>query len=142
MSDLRQWLDSLSLGRYADAFEAGDIDWDVLRELDHDVLKDLGVRSPGDRLRIIKAVKDLSGDGATESATPVSVPATNASPTAERPEPSGEAERRQLTVVFCDLVGSTALSETLDPEDLREVINTYQQCATTTVERLGGHVAR
>lgn len=141
MSDLRTWLHSLSLGCYADAFEAGGIDWDVLPELDHEVLKELGVNSPGDRLRILKSVKRLAEAGAAEPAAPAAPP-PDSTWGPERPEHGGEAERRQLTVMFCDLVGSTTLSATLDPEDLREVINAFQQCAVQTVEGFGGHVAR
>ena len=142
MSDLRNWLDSLSLGRYADAFEAADIGWDVLTELDHEILKEIGVGSPGDRLRILKAAKGLERDGMAQRVDPAAEPVPGATVAAVPSAPPGEAERRQLTVMFCDLVGSTSLSETLDPEDLREVINTYQQCAVAAAERLGGRVAR
>ena len=135
MGNVRQWLGSLTLDQYADAFEAADIDYDVLPEFDHGVLKELGVESIGDRLRILKAIRLLDG-GAADGVVP-SAPEPHA-----RSEPAGDAERRQLTVMFCDLVGSTALSEMLDPEDLRDVINAYQHSAVAAAERHGGQVAR
>jgi class 3 adenylate cyclase/pimeloyl-ACP methyl ester carboxylesterase len=139
MSELRRWLQSLALERYADAFESGDIDLDVLPELDHEILKEIGVASPGDRLRILKAAKQLAMEVVPAGSAP---PPRATPPPVEHLDRGGDAERRQLTVMFCDLVGSTALSETLDPEDLREVINAFQQCAAETTERIGGHVAR
>jgi hypothetical protein len=99
MSDLRHWLHSLSLGCYADAFEAGGIDWDVLPELDHELLKELGVSSPGDRLRILKAVKHLAETGPAEPAAPAAPP-PDAARGPDRAAHGGKAERRQLTVMF------------------------------------------
>ena len=101
MKDVREWLESIGLAQYANAFEEGEIGWDVLGELDHEVLKELGVNPPGHRLRILKALKDLQT---------VSESDKNQPQTASTPLQSVEAERRQLTVMFCDLVGSTALS--------------------------------
>ena len=133
MKDVGTWLESFGLGRYAEAFERGDIDWEILPELDHETLKDLGVESPGDRLRILKAIKTLTpGAGRNQ---PLS------RPPGPPPTPS-RAERRQLTVLFCDMVGSTALSERLDPEDMREIMTTYQNLAAGVISRFEGHVAR
>jgi class 3 adenylate cyclase/tetratricopeptide (TPR) repeat protein len=123
MTDLQCWLDSIRLGKYADAFVENDIGLDVLPELSESDLKDLGL-SMGDRKRFLKAV-----------AAPEGVPAPS-------PSPPADAERRQLTVMFCDLVGSTALSEKLDPEDLREVIHAYQECCAGVIARFGGIIAR
>ncbi|MDA1357910.1 MAG: AAA family ATPase [Proteobacteria bacterium] len=125
MADIRQWLESLGLGQYAEAFEENEITRDQAPDLTHEILKELGVTVIGHRMKLLKAAKALlDGDGD---------PATPAVP---------EAERRQLTVLFCDLVGSTALSEKLDPEELREVMAEYQKAADAAVERYGGHVAQ
>src|SRR5215471_17267362 len=111
MSAVRKWLEAISLGQYADAFEANDIDMDLLSQVDDQMLKDIGVSSAGHRLRIRNAIAKL---------TPTSAVEANASAAVAAPEePSPSAERRQLTVMFCDLVGSTELSARLDPEDLR-----------------------
>ena len=131
-TDVKRWLEELGLDQYAAGFEAGAIDWDVLPSLDHEILKELGVGPPGHRLRILKAVQDL-GNESTNEVSP--------SPTNPNPSP-GEAERRQLTVMFCDLVGSTELSQRLDPEDLREINRAYQDACKVAIERYDGYVAR
>jgi class 3 adenylate cyclase/predicted ATPase len=118
------WLDRLGLGQYAQRFAENDIDPSVLRDLtDHDLEK-IGV-SLGHRKKILRAIAEL--DGATPR--PAHAPWT-------------EAEKRQLTVMFADLVGSTALSASLDPEDLREIIGTYHRCCAEQIEKSGGFVAR
>ncbi len=131
------WLEQLGLGQYATAFAENDIDLDVLQELDHETLKDIGVNSAGHRLRIIKAARAIrvSASGTNLSAAPSREPA-------ELPASSGVAERRQLTVMFCDLVGSTELSTKLDPEDLREINRAYQDACKAAIERYDGYVAR
>ena len=129
MPDIRAWLGELGLGQYAEAFEAEQIDLDAARHLSDDVLKDLGLPT-GPRLKLLAAIKTLpapSTDGAEKRLDRAATP---------------EAERRQITVMFCDLVGSTALSEKLDPEDLREVMAAYQKAAGAVVERYEGHVAQ
>src|SRR6516164_9232599 len=114
MSAVRDWLDAIGLGQYADAFETNDIDTDLLPQIDDQLLKDIGVSSAGHRLRLRNAIAKLSAAATAER---------NAASAAAAPETSvTTAERRQLTVMFCDLVGSTALAARLDPEDLREVI--------------------
>jgi class 3 adenylate cyclase len=128
MSDLRDWLRRNKFEQYADAFEANDIDLDILPELTEDDLGKLGV-SLGNRRRLLKALAERASD--TDKVAPMSAP-----------QSSGEAERRQVTVMFSDLVGSTALSARMDPEDLREVISTYQKCVAETVRRFGGFVAK
>jgi class 3 adenylate cyclase/tetratricopeptide (TPR) repeat protein len=135
LPDVREWLVSLGLAQYADAFEDNAIRWDVLSDLDHDVLKDIGVRPAGDRMRILKAAALLPAEN--ESTRPTSLATTT-----DRPLAGGEAEHRQLTVMFCDLVGSTELSQTYDPEELRELNRTYQDAAKAAIERYGGYVAR
>src|SRR5215471_18115138 len=114
MSEIRKWLEAIGLGQYGDAFEANKIDMDLLRQVDDHILKDIGVSAAGDRLRIRNAIAKL----ATAPVAQVNLNATT--PTHETTAAS--AERRQLTVMFCDLVGSTALSTKLDPEDMRSVI--------------------
>ncbi len=134
MSAVRGWLEAIGLGQYADAFEANDIDTDLLTEIDDQLLKEIGVSSAGHRLRLRKAIAKL----APTSIADVSA----ASVTAATDETATSAERRQLTVLFCDLVGSTALSARLDPEDLREVIVAYHRCAAAVIEKSGGFVAK
>jgi class 3 adenylate cyclase/tetratricopeptide (TPR) repeat protein len=123
--DIVKWLADIGLGQYADTFTDNDIDFDTLQDLTDADLEKLGVLSMGHRKRLLRAVHDL--------------PAPQQSPA---PVETAEAERRQLTVMFCDLVGSTALSETLDPEDLRELNKAYQEAASAEIERYAGFVAR
>jgi class 3 adenylate cyclase/tetratricopeptide (TPR) repeat protein len=134
MSEIRKWLEAIGLGQYADAFEVNKIDMDLLAQVDAQILKDIGVSAAGDRLRIRNAIAKL----ATAPTAEVNVSATT--PLWETTVAS--AERRQLTVMFCDLVGSTALSARLDPEDLRSIIGAYHRCCTDQVERNGGFVAK
>jgi class 3 adenylate cyclase len=94
MSEIRNWLESIGLGQYADAFETNDIDMDLLRQIDDQALRDLGMTSAGHRLRIRNGIAKLS---------PAPVADVNLSSTTT----TASAERRQLTVMFCDLVGST-----------------------------------
>jgi class 3 adenylate cyclase/predicted ATPase len=131
MSAVRDWLEEIGLAQYADAFEANDIDTDLLTQIDDQVLKDIGVSSAGHRLRLRNAIAKLAPASITEAIS--EVPAA--------PLPS-EAERRQLTVMFCDLVGSTPLSTRFDPEDLRDIVGAYHRCVTDTVGRFGGFVAK
>ena len=125
MSEVRKWLEAIDLAQYADAFEANDLDIDLLGQVDDQVLKDIGVSSAGHRLRIRNAIAKLGTQVKNESAHG---PLTAAGETS--------AERRQVTVMFSDLVGSTALSARMDPEDLREVISAYQKCVAETVRSL------
>lgn len=135
MSEVREWLFSLGLAHYADAFDENAIGWDVLPDLDHDILKDIGVRAAGDRVRILKATASLKAEN--EPTRPTCLAATTDQSIAR-----GEAEHRQLTVMFCDLVGSTELSHTHDPEELRELIRAYQDAAKVAIEKYDGYVAR
>jgi class 3 adenylate cyclase/tetratricopeptide (TPR) repeat protein len=134
MSAVRHWLDGIGLGQYADAFEANHLDMDLISQVDDNLLKDIGISSAGHRLRIRNAITKLS---ATNTPDPL---VSAAQTITETPAPS--AERRQLTVMFCDLVGSTELSTRLDPEDLRAIIGAYHRCCTELVERNGGFVAK
>ena len=136
--DIGSWLRSLGLERYEAAFRENEIDETVLPSLTHETLKELGVTAVGHRLKLLGAIAALGSDGATKppSADEATVPVAPSVPAEDR------AERRQVTVMFSDLVGSTALSARMDPEDLREVISAYQQCVAKTVQRLGGFVAK
>jgi class 3 adenylate cyclase/predicted ATPase len=131
MQQVTDWLEKLDLGQYARRFAENDIDASVLPHLTDQSLKELGV-SLGHRLKILAAIKELS-------------PPTPTTPQPAAPmeaKPQDVAERRQVTVMFSDLVGSTALSARMDPEDLREVISAYQKCVAETVQRFGGFVAK
>ena len=127
MQQVADWLKTLGMSEYEQLFAENRIDLSVLPDLTDQHLKELGVPL-GHRLKMLRAVRELSG--------PVS---SNLQP--ER-RSQDAAERRQVTVMFCDLVGSTALSARMDPEDLREVISAYQKCVAETVQRLGGFVAK
>jgi class 3 adenylate cyclase/tetratricopeptide (TPR) repeat protein len=128
MSDLRGWLRDNKLEQYADAFEANDIDLDILAELSDRDLEQLGV-SLGNRRRLLKAIADR----VTEVAP---------SKPSSHPEASGDAERRQVTVLFADMVGSTALSGKVDPELLGGLIRRYQDAVAGAIGRYGGFVAK
>ena len=132
--DLAGWLQSLGLERYAAAFRENEIDETVLTSLTTEDLKDLGVKTVGHRRKLLNAIAVLRGDAAAKASSPI-VLDQNAVPT-------DTAERRQVTVMFVDLVGSTELSARMDPEDLRVVITAYQKCVGDTVTRLGGFVAK
>src|SRR6516165_2913668 len=136
--DVVVWLRSLGLGKYEAIFRENDIDETVLPSLTHENLKELGVASFGHRVKLLDAIAALRSD-ASSKAPPVD-PGTASSTPSARPE--DRAERRQVTVMFSDLVGSTVLSARMDPEDLREVISAYQKCVAETVQGFGGFVAK
>ena len=132
--DVAGWLRSLGLGQYEEVFRNNDIDGEILPHLTADDLVSIGVISVGHRRRLLSAAAALvSASQQTGDAAPAGTPATA--------RPAG-AERRQLTVMFCDLVDSTALVARLDPEDTREVISAYQNTVTQQVARFDGHVAK
>jgi len=133
---VQQWLEQLGLGQYAAAFAEGDIDLDLLPELDHETLIQVGVSSPGHRLRIIKAAKLLAG---SSNEAGVSLQADS---TVIKPVPSPKAERRQVTVMFCDLVGSTALTTRLDVEDMRDILLQVQETCAGVIKSYSGFIAR
>src|SRR6476659_3210902 len=136
--DVVVWLRSMGLGKYEAIFRENDIDDTVLPSLTHENLKELGVASFGHRVKLLDAIATLRNDGIGK--TP-SVDTTTSS-SAPGASPEDRAERRQVTVMFSDLVGSTALSARMDPEDLREVLSAYQTCVAETVQRFGGFVAK
>src|SRR5262245_56984427 len=128
--DVLAWLRGLGLGKYEAVFRENDIDETVLPRLTHENLRELGVASFGHRVKRLDAIAALRSG--TSGNTP-SVDTATAS-IAASPHPEDRAERRQVTVMFSDLVGSTALSARMDPEDLREVISAYQKCVAETVQ--------
>ena len=142
MNDVRNWLESLGLTQYIDAFGSNDVDLDVLPSLNEGDLEKLGV-SLGHRKKMLKALAGLSG-GASDAvssagrAPPAITAPENSSPVVDA-TPTGE--RRQLTVMFCDLVGSTALSEKLDPEELRSLLHEYRTLCGEVIKRYDGFVA-
>ena len=130
MPEVVDWLKTLGMSEYAERFAESDIDTSVLCELTDQDLKELGV-SLGHRRKMLRAIAEL-----------VAVPPTQLQPAFTEPKPKDTAERRQVTVMFSDLVGSTALAARMDPEDLREVISAYQKCVAETVQRFSGFVAK
>jgi class 3 adenylate cyclase/predicted ATPase len=133
MVDVSRWLAEQGLGHYAEAFAENGIASDVLRDLTDADLRELGLNL-GDRKRLLKAIAALaagSADPRAETAEPIATPVV-----------PREAERRQLTVLFCDLVGSTELSARLDPEDLRAIMGAYQAACAEVVGQFDGHVAK
>lgn len=132
MSDLRDWLRKNKLEQYSDSFEANDIDLDILSELTEPDLEKLGL-SLGNRRRLMKAIAERAAWESTAMPTP--------SPELDLAV-SSEAERRQVTVLFCDLVGSTALSGMIDPEPLGTLIRHYQDAAAGAIGRFGGFLAK
>jgi class 3 adenylate cyclase len=128
MQPIVQWLEALGLGQYGEAFVRADIDAAVLPDLSEADLAQLGV-TLGHRKRLLRAIASLSEPGATRPGVPA-------------PPAGAAAERRQLTVLFSDLVGSTALASRLDPVDLRGVIGAYHRCVAAAVRRFDGFVAK
>ena len=133
--DIVVWLRSLGLGKYEAAFRENEIDETVLPGLTAEDLKELGVAALGHRRKLLDAIAALRTDASGKAPSADLATAPSASP-------EDRAERRQVTVMFSDLVGSTALSARMDPEDLREVITAYQKCVAETVQRFGGFVAK
>src|SRR5262245_49610213 len=126
--DLTQWLEGVGLTKYASTFAENDIDFEILAELSEADLEKLGLPL-GTRKKLLKAIRELGRQDFSPAGHPgISVEGTG----------PAEAERRQLTVMFCDLVGSTALSGWLDPEDYREVIKSFQKAVSEAVRRYDG----
>ncbi len=136
--DVASWLQQLGLEQYEPAFRANEVDGVVLPDLTAEDLIAIGVTAVGHRRKLLSAIAAIGA-----AAPPAVVTATPASVSAPVPAPvQPDAERRQLTVMFCDLVGSTALSARLDPEDLREVIGAYHRCCAELIGKAGGFVAK
>ena len=134
MQQIADWLKTLGMSEYAQRFAENRIDFSVLPDLTDQDLEKLGILL-GDRRKMLRAIAKLEGG---EKSTPA-VAIAAAAPAAPLLD---TAERRQVTVMFSDLVGSTALAARMDPEDLREVIAAYQKCVAATVGHFGGFVAK
>jgi class 3 adenylate cyclase/predicted ATPase len=132
MTRLQQWLETIGLGQYGGLFAENDIDCDVLPDLDEHDLERLGV-SVGHRKKLLRAIAE---DWSLRPRTSERLDEVR------RLVGATKAERRHLTVLFCDVVGSTALSTRLDPEDLRKVLLEFQTCCGAAIRRYGGHIAR
>src|SRR3984885_11601933 len=132
--DVADWLRGLGLERYEATFRENDVDAELLPTLTADDLKDLGVTSLGHRRRLLQAIAKLQDDDAASLQA--------VSSTSNRRASTSAGERRQLTVMFCDLVGSTALSERLDPEELRSLLHAYRTHCGDVIARYDGFVAR
>jgi len=130
MQQIVDWLEKLGLGQYAQRFAENDITFAILPHLTDQDLKELGVTSLGHRRQLLLAIAEISSRR-KDLAPPTSAAASHET-----------GERRQVTVLFSDLVGSTALSARMDPEDLRELISAYHKCVAEAVRRFGGFVAQ
>ena len=133
------WLESLGLDRYREVFQKNAITWDVLPELNDGDLASLGVLL-GHRKRLLRAITQLSQQADTEGLQPV--PIATGQETTRSPLGRDQAERRQLTVMFCDLVGSTALARRLDPEDLQASIRHFLDTCSEAINRFNGFIAK
>ena len=131
-ASIGNWLDDIGLGKYAETFADNDIDLEILPDLSNDDLKELGL-SLGHRKRLLRAIADLTPIDVSSSETMGASLATETL--------SQEAERRQLTVMFVDMVGSTELSGRLDPEDLRTLMQRYQSAVAEVIETNSGYLA-
>jgi class 3 adenylate cyclase/predicted ATPase len=136
MQQVADWLERLGLSQYARCFAENDISFVILPDLTDQDLEKIGVASLGHRRLLLRSIAELKIVDKTTLASDVAPSAPPAAATMDI------AERRQVTVMFSDLVGSTALSARMDPEDLREVISAYQKCVAETVQRFGGFVAK
>jgi class 3 adenylate cyclase len=134
MQQIADWLEKLGLSEYVQRFAKNDIDFTILGDLTDQDLEKIGVASLGHRRKLLRAIVNLETIEKSAPAVAVAAPAALLS--------LDTAERRQVTVMFSDLVGSTALSARLDPEDLREVIAAYHKCVAEIVRRFGGFVAQ
>jgi len=130
MREIADWLEKLGMSEYAQRFAENRIDFSVLPDLTDQHLRDLGI-ALGDRLKLLRAIREFGG-----------APQISAKHSSPEPKIQELAERRQVTVLFSDLVGSTALSARMDPEDLREVISAYQKCVAEMVQRFESFVAK
>jgi class 3 adenylate cyclase/predicted ATPase len=143
--DIDGWLRGIGFAQYAEMFHANDIDIELLGRLTNDDLKDIGVVSLGHRKKLLEAIADLGNAPAAALALPSVMPAPILATVARPPiSPPVEAagERRHLTVMFCDLVGSTGISAQLDAEEWRDLVGAYIDAASAAVAEMGGHVAK
>ena len=140
--DIAAWLRSLGLEHYEPAFRDNHIDAELVPRLTAEDLKDLGIISVGHRRRLLDAIAKLSNKAEHADGLPVALEATQIPDEPSNPPRQPDAERRQLTILFCDLVGSTELSRRLDPEEYRGVIAAFQQTCAQIISRFDGFLAK
>src|SRR5262245_34492332 len=143
MQQSEDWLTKLVLGQYAQRFAENEIDVSVLRHLTDQDLKDIGIPL-GHRRKMLAAIAELNGGPAAVASTPTAATPVALEPALPPIAPAAEVtgERRYLTVMFCDLVGSTSISAQLDAEEWRDLVGGYLDAASTAVTEMGGHVAK
>jgi len=139
--DIGGWLRSLGLERYEAAFRKNEIDDTVLPTVTAEDLKDLGVDVVGHRRKLLNAISALRADAHAKAPTPTTAPRLAAAATAA-PPPEAVGERRHVTVMFCDLVGSTGIAAKLDAEECRDLVGAYLDAASAAVIEMGGKVAK
>ena len=139
--DIEEWLRSLGLQQYVTAFRENNVEAEVLLWLTAEDLKDIGVNSVGHRRKLLESIAELRHRSSPPSAAGARASEQVTEPAPAPASPTG-AERRQLTVMFADLVGSTALSARLDPEEMSEIIRGYQNCCAGEITRFAGHIAK
>jgi class 3 adenylate cyclase len=143
--DIEGWLRSLGLERYETVFRDNEIDETVLPNLTAEDLKELGVSALGHRRKLLDAIASLRIDGDTGATQRQPTPVSNldlVGPANIAPQKEAAGERRYLTVMFCDLVGSTGISAQLDAEEWRDLVGAYLDTASAAVTEMGGHVAK
>jgi class 3 adenylate cyclase len=141
--DIVVWLRSLGLGKYEAAFRENDIDETVLPNLTAEDLKELGIASLGHRRKLLDAIAALHNYASVQTPAVAAAPARQSAATpATAPVAEAVGERRHVTVMFCDLVGSTSISAGLDAEDWRDLVGAYLDAASAAVTEMGGHVAK
>jgi class 3 adenylate cyclase len=140
--DVADWLRALGLERYEATFRENDVSAEVLCDLTAEDLDGLGVVTIGHRRRLLVAIAKLNGQPTTDAVSPMVAPVATVPGSLSEDMVSQGGERRQLTVMFCDLVGSTALSEKLDPEELRSLLHAYRTLCGDVIARYDGFVAR
>src|SRR6516162_5900078 len=142
--DIVVWLRSLGLGRYEAAFRENEIDETVLPSLTHEILKELGITAIGHRLKLLDAIAALRTDASIKAPLITTEPARPKASATATVASVAEAfgERRHVTVMFCDLVGSTSISAGLDAEDWHDLVGAYLDAASAAVTERGGHVAK
>src|SRR4029077_9230627 len=140
MQQIADWLEKLGMSEYAQRFAENDIDFTILTDLTDQDLEKIGIASLGNRRKILRGIAALKDRSAAAAITPVvPIPVATALPT---PAAEVSGERRYLTVMFCDLVGSTSISAQLDAEEWRDLVGAYLDAATAAVKEMGGHVAK
>ena len=141
--DIIVWLRSLGLGKYEAVFRENEIDETVLPSLTAEDLKELGVTALGHRRKLLDAIAVLRNDASMKTPAATAAPAQQSAATSTvTPVAEAVGERRHVTVLFCDLVGSTTISAALDAEDWRDLVGAYLDAASAAVTEMGGHVAK